>query len=102
MAVRNIMPVDRVAALLRDRLAGHNLRVSSHGAVHRTRDARWLRGETIPGPACGVAVGQLDPAQWSATIEAVTCLHCLRSVPTALHSFAHHRSGQLALFDPAA
>lgn len=98
MAVRT-PPVDRVAAALRARLRGRNLRVSSRGVVHRTRPVRWLRGETIPGPACGTATGQLDPGEWAATVEAVSCLHCLRIDVTAPES---HDMGQMVLFDTAA
>lgn len=97
MAVRNVVPVDRLAAALRTRLTGRNLQMTPHGAVHKTRDVRWMHGETIPGPACGTATGELNPTQWSPTRAAITCLRCHR---------IHDVTGatpmvQLALFDAA-
>lgn len=97
MATRNVLPIDHAAARIRARLQGRHLRVSAHGVVHRTRPVRWLRGETIPGPRCGTPTGVIDPGNWEATDEDVTCLHCLRSTVTETDTSAE----QLALFDAA-
>lgn len=97
---RIIVPVDRVAASLRQRLQGRNLRITQRGAVHRTRQSRWLRGEIIPAPACGTATAQHDPWEWTATTEHVTCLHCQRLTNSGSDDSRH--PVQLALFDSAA
>lgn len=84
--------VDRIRA----RYEGRNIQLSPDGEIHAPADTPWLRGVQVVGPACRTAAGTHDPDRWIPTLEAVSCLHCLR-LRWPDHPLADDR--QLTLFD---